>query len=68
MNRAIKLIDSISTWIGIPFSWMNIPLMLIMTYDPTMRFFFSAPFFSFVLAAASSLRCRLASGYQEVRP
>jgi len=43
VNKAIKIIDSISTWIGIPFSWLNIPLMLIMTYDPTMRFFFSAP-------------------------
>ena len=43
MEKAIKVIDTISTWIGIPFSWLNIPLMLIMTYDPTMRFFFSAP-------------------------
>ena len=41
VQKAIKAIDSISTWIGIPFSWLNIPLMLIMTYDPTMRFFFS---------------------------
>lgn len=43
MEKAIKTIDSISTYIGIPCAWLNIPLMLIMTYDPTMRFFFSAP-------------------------
>jgi TRAP-type mannitol/chloroaromatic compound transport system permease small subunit len=43
VDKAIKTIDSISTYIGIPCAWLNIPLMLIMTYDPTMRFFFDAP-------------------------
>jgi TRAP-type mannitol/chloroaromatic compound transport system permease small subunit len=43
VERAIKIIDSISTWVGIPFCWLIIPLMLITTYDVTMRYFFSAP-------------------------
>ncbi|MEK7216856.1 MAG: TRAP transporter small permease subunit [Chloroflexota bacterium] len=43
MEKAIKLIDTISTWIGIPFCWLIIPLMLVTTYDVTLRYFFSAP-------------------------
>jgi TRAP-type mannitol/chloroaromatic compound transport system permease small subunit len=43
VKTAIKVIDSVSTWIGIPFSWLIIPLMLITCYDVTARYFFSAP-------------------------
>jgi TRAP-type mannitol/chloroaromatic compound transport system permease small subunit len=42
-RKAIRIIDTISTWIGIPFCWLIIPLMLITTYDTTLRYFFSAP-------------------------
>jgi TRAP-type mannitol/chloroaromatic compound transport system permease small subunit len=43
VKKAIKIIDTISTWIGIPSSWLIIPLMLITCYDVTARYFFSAP-------------------------
>jgi TRAP-type mannitol/chloroaromatic compound transport system permease small subunit len=43
VNNTIKVIDSVSTWIGIPSSWLIIPLMLITCYDVTARYFFSAP-------------------------
>lgn len=43
VKKAIKVIDTISTWIGIPSSWLIIPLMLITCYDVTARYFFSAP-------------------------
>jgi TRAP-type mannitol/chloroaromatic compound transport system permease small subunit len=43
VKKAIKVIDTISTWVGIPSSWLIIPLMLITCYDVTARYFFSAP-------------------------
>lgn len=43
MEKAIKIIDTISTWIGIPISWLYMLLMLVMSYDVTARYFFSAP-------------------------
>jgi TRAP-type mannitol/chloroaromatic compound transport system permease small subunit len=43
VKKAIQLIDTISTWVGIPASWLIIPLMLITCYDVTARYFFSAP-------------------------
>jgi len=43
VERAIRYIDTVSTWIGIPFSWLIIPLMFVTTYDVTLRYFFSAP-------------------------
>jgi TRAP-type mannitol/chloroaromatic compound transport system permease small subunit len=43
VKNTIKVIDSVSTWIGIPSSWLIIPLMLITCYDVTARYFFSAP-------------------------
>lgn len=43
MEKVIKGIDTISTWVGIPFSWLIIPLMFITCYDVTARYFFSAP-------------------------
>jgi len=42
-DKMIRAIDRISTWIGIPLSWLIIPLMLIMSYDVTARYLFSAP-------------------------
>ena len=41
MDKAIGWIDTISTWLGIPISWLYIVLMLIITYDVTLRYFFS---------------------------
>jgi TRAP-type mannitol/chloroaromatic compound transport system permease large subunit len=41
VKAAIKVIDTFSTWIGIPSSWLIIPLMLITCYDVTARYFFS---------------------------
>ena len=41
MEKAIKLIDTLSTWLGIPISWLYVALMLIITYDVTLRYFFS---------------------------
>lgn len=43
MEKAIRSIDTISTWLGIPISWLYVVLMLIITYDVTLRYFFSAP-------------------------
>jgi TRAP-type mannitol/chloroaromatic compound transport system permease small subunit len=43
VKQTIKVIDTISTWIGIPTSWLIIPLMFITCYDVTARYFFSAP-------------------------
>jgi TRAP-type mannitol/chloroaromatic compound transport system permease small subunit len=43
MEKAIRWIDAISTWIGIPFCWLVIPLMLVTTYDVTLRYFLNAP-------------------------
>ena len=43
VKQTIKVIDTISTWVGIPSSWLIIPLMLITCYDVTARYFFSAP-------------------------
>jgi TRAP-type mannitol/chloroaromatic compound transport system permease small subunit len=43
VKKAIKIIDTVSTWVGIPSSWLIIPLMLITCYDVTARYFFSAP-------------------------
>jgi TRAP-type mannitol/chloroaromatic compound transport system permease small subunit len=43
MEKAIRLLDTISTWVGIPLSWLIVPLMLITCYDVTARYFFSAP-------------------------
>src|SRR4029434_528376 len=43
MEKAIRSIDTISTWVGILLSWLIVPLMLITCYDVTARYFFSAP-------------------------
>jgi TRAP-type mannitol/chloroaromatic compound transport system permease small subunit len=43
VEKAIRVIDTISTWVGIPMSWLIVPLMLITCYDVTARYFFSAP-------------------------
>src|SRR5262245_41550827 len=43
VKKTIKLIDTVSTWIGIPFSWLIIPMMLTTCYDVSARYFFSAP-------------------------
>jgi TRAP-type mannitol/chloroaromatic compound transport system permease small subunit len=43
VERTIKGIDTISTWIGIPFCWLVIPLMLVTTWDVNLRYFFNAP-------------------------
>ena len=43
MEKAIEWIDTLSTWLGIPISWLYVVLMFIITYDVTLRYFFSAP-------------------------
>lgn len=43
LEKLIKAIDSISTWIGIPASWLFMVLMLVVCYDVTARYFFHAP-------------------------
>jgi TRAP-type mannitol/chloroaromatic compound transport system permease small subunit len=43
LEKAIKVIDSISTWVGIPVSWMYMILTFIVCYDVTARYFFDAP-------------------------
>lgn len=43
MEKAIRCIDTISTWLGIPVSWLYIVLMGVITYDVTLRYFFAAP-------------------------
>lgn len=43
MGRTVRIIDTISTWVGIPFSWLIVPLMIVTCYDVTARYFFSAP-------------------------
>lgn len=43
MEKVIRWIDTVSTGIGIPVSWLYVILMLIITYDVTLRYFFAAP-------------------------
>jgi TRAP-type mannitol/chloroaromatic compound transport system permease small subunit len=43
VDKAIRYIDTLSTWLGIPISWLYVVLMLIITYDVTLRYFFAAP-------------------------
>jgi TRAP-type mannitol/chloroaromatic compound transport system permease small subunit len=43
VRAAIRTIDTISTWIGIPFCWLIMPLMFVVTYDTTARYVFNAP-------------------------
>ena len=43
VEKTIRLIDTLSTWLGILLSWLIVPLMLITCYDVTARYFFSAP-------------------------
>ena len=43
MEKVIKWIDTLSTCLGIPISWLYVALMFIITYDVTLRYFFSAP-------------------------
>lgn len=43
MNKAIRWIDALSTGLGVPISWLYVILMLIITYDVTLRYFFAAP-------------------------
>jgi TRAP-type mannitol/chloroaromatic compound transport system permease small subunit len=43
VEKAIRQIDTVSTWLGIPFCWLVIPLMLVTSYDVTLRYFFDAP-------------------------
>ncbi len=43
LQKVIKAIDSISTWIGIPSSWLNMVLTFVVCYDVTARYLFNAP-------------------------
>jgi TRAP-type mannitol/chloroaromatic compound transport system permease small subunit len=43
VEKTIRVLDTISTWLGIPLSWLFVPLMLITCYVVTARYFFSAP-------------------------
>ncbi len=43
MEKTIRGIDTLSTWLGIPISWLYIVLMFVITYDVFLRYFFAAP-------------------------
>ena len=43
MNKVIRWIDTLSTGLGVPISWLYVILMLVITYDVTLRYFFAAP-------------------------
>ena len=43
LQKVTKAIDSISTWIGIPSSWLNMVLTFVVCYDVTARYLFNAP-------------------------
>lgn len=42
-KRLVYRIESISEWSGKIFAWLNVPLVLFMSYDVIMRYLFQAP-------------------------
>ena len=43
MQRYLLLVDDLSAWVGKVFSWCILILTVVVCYDVTMRYVFSAP-------------------------
>ena len=43
VKKFCRIIDTLNEWAGIIASWLIIPLLLIVTYDVIMRYFFNRP-------------------------